>query len=222
MSTAVTFARPDGKSAAGYRIPAAGTKRNVGIVLIQEWWGVNEQIQGVAARLSAAGYEVLIPDLYAGKVTLESAEAAHLMDDLDFGDAASQTVRGATTELKRTVDKVAVMGFCMGGAVTVLSLSLVPELDAAVSWYGTPPASVLEMANVKAPLLGHWALDDASFPIEMVDELENALEKAGKTFEFYRYDAKHAFGNENNPQYDAEKTQLAWQRSLEFIAKYLG
>jgi carboxymethylenebutenolidase len=117
MGTTVSFNRPDGKAVAGYLAePAAGDAP--GIVVIQEWWGVNPQIRGVADRLAQAGYRALVPDLYRGKSTVEAEEAHHLMTGLDFGDAASQDVRGAVQYLKAPGNKVAVTGFCMGGALT--------------------------------------------------------------------------------------------------------
>src|ERR671935_2002514 len=138
MGKTVSYKRPDGKSVNGYLAePAAGAKAP-GMVVIQEWWGLNDQIKGVADKLAKAGYRALVPDLYRGKVALEANEAEHLMDGLNFGDAAGQDIRGAVQKLKQSSPKVAVMGYCMGGALTILSSVFVPETDAAVCWYGVP------------------------------------------------------------------------------------
>ncbi|HET9943610.1 MAG TPA: dienelactone hydrolase family protein, partial [Terriglobia bacterium] len=135
----VTFKRPDGKAISGYYAEPAGGPKAPGIVVIQEWWGLNDQIKGIADRLATAGYRALVPDLYRGEVTVEAQEAQHLMSNLDFGDAAAQDIRGAVQYLKQESAKAGVSGFCMGGALTLLAAVNVPEADAAVPWYGYPP-----------------------------------------------------------------------------------
>jgi carboxymethylenebutenolidase len=218
----ISFTRPDGKECSGYLcMPAAG-ERAPGVVVIQEWWGLNDQIRGVAQRLADAGYRALVPDLYRGKVTVEAAEASHLMRGLNFPDAAGQDVRGAVRHLEGRGGPAGVLGFCMGGALAILAAVLVPEVDAVVSWYGVPPLEVIHPAKIKAPVQGHVALQDAFFPPAQFDELERRLRAAGVPHEFHRYQAKHAFGNEHNPEHDPEATGLAWERSLRFLARQLG
>jgi carboxymethylenebutenolidase len=229
MGRTVSCTRPDGKGVEGYLAdPAQGTA-TPGIVVIQEWWGLNDQIRGVADRLAAAGYRALVPDLYRGKVALEANEAEHLMTGLDFGDAAGQDVRGAVRHLKATGSaKVGVTGFCMGGALTLLAAANVPEADAFVVWYGYPPLEYLDASRIRAPLLGHFATDDVPFPIANVDRLEAKLRDAGASFEFHRYPAKHAFANETADsknlaflKYDAAAAALAWRRTMDFFAGHL-
>jgi carboxymethylenebutenolidase len=201
-----------------------------GIVVIQEWWGLDDQIKEVANRLASAGYRALVPDLYRGKLALEAHEAEHLMNDLNFGDAASQDIRGAVQYLKATGSaKVAVTGFCMGGALTVLSACFVPELDATVVWYGNPPAEFVDANNITKPMMGHWSMQDEFFSPASVDELEQKLKLAGVEHEFHRYDAKHAFANPQSDsrglaplQYHPQAAELAWKRSLEFLKKHLS
>ena len=106
MGMTVSFNRPDGKTASGYLAEPAHPAGAPAIVVIQEWWGVNEQIRGVADRLGLAGYAALVPDLYRGKATVEAEEAHHLMTGLNFGDAASQDIRGAVQYLKARGIKV--------------------------------------------------------------------------------------------------------------------
>jgi carboxymethylenebutenolidase len=219
MST-IDFKRPDGKEASGYYARPKAPNAS-GVVVIQEWWGLNPQIKGVADRLAAAGYRALVPDLYRGKLALEAKEAEHLMTNLDFADAAGQDVRGAVQHLKQTSGKVAVMGFCMGGAVTLLAAVNVPEADAAVAWYGFPPLEYVDAGRVKASLLGHFATDDAFFPIAGVEKLEGKLHAAGVRFEFHRYAAKHAFANETGANHDPRAAELAWKRTMEFLKKQL-
>src|SRR6202012_1839446 len=127
MATTVTFKRPDGQTIPGYLAEPERTAGAPAIVVIQEWWGVNEQIRGVADRLASAGYVALVPDLYRGKSTVQAEEAHHLMTGLNFGDAASQDIRSAVQFLKtRSSGKVGVTGFCMGGALTLLALCTSP------------------------------------------------------------------------------------------------
>src|SRR5207245_10198713 len=114
----------------------------------------------------------LRPEHDRGKVTVEAKEAEHLMHTLDFGDAAGQDVRGAVQHLKDQSQRVGVTGFCLGGALTLLAAVNVPEADAAVVWYGFPPLEFVDATKIKAPLLGHYAIEDVPFPIATVDLLE--------------------------------------------------
>src|SRR5678815_3449099 len=225
MGKSISYKRPDGKSVNGY---LAGDK-GPGIVVIQEWWGMNDQIRGVADKLAAAGYRALVPDLYRGKSTVDAKEAEHLMTGLNFGDAAGQDIRGAVQYLKGSGSaKAGVTGFCMGGALTVLSAVNVPEADCGVIWYGYPPLEYVDASKIKAPLLGHFATRDQAFAIGGVDELEKKLKAANVKYEFHRYDAKHAFANETADEkkldmlkYDPKAAELAWKRTLDFLAKAL-
>ena len=230
MGTMVNFTRPDGKTVQGYLAEPAQVSGAPAVVVIQEWWGLNAQIRGVADRLAAAGYQALVPDLYRGQSTVEAEEAHHLMTGLDFGDAASQDIRGAVQYLKTRAPKVAVTGFCMGGALTLLAMTQAPEVDAGVVWYGCPPLEYIDASKIKAPLLGHWATQDEFFKIDTVDALEAKLRAAGVGFEFHRYLAHHAFANETAvgpgripaTQFDAVWTQQAWDRTLRFLGRTLG
>ena len=229
MGQTVSYNRPDGKSVNGYLAEPTAGKNAPGVVVIQEWWGLNDQIRGVADKLAAAGYRALVPDLYRGKSALEAKEAEHLMNGLNFADAAGQDVRGAVQHLKRTgSNKAGVTGFCMGGALTLLAAVNAPEADAAVAWYGFPPLEYIDASKIKAPLMGHWATQDQFFPIGKVDELEKKLRAANVKFEFHRYDAKHAFANETADskglpplKHDPKAAEQAWKRTLEFFAKNL-
>jgi carboxymethylenebutenolidase len=229
MGKSVSFKRPDGKSVDGYLAePKAGAKAP-GMVVIQEWWGMNDQIRGVADKLAAAGYRALVPDLYRGKATVDAKEAEHLMKGLNFGEAAGQDIRGAVQFLKKDSPKAGVTGFCMGGALTILSACNVPEADTAVVWYGFPPLDYVDASKIKAPMLGHFATRDTAFPIGKVDELEKKLRAANVKFEFHRYDAKHAFANETADEkklemleYNPKAAELAWKRTLDFLAKTLA
>ena len=141
MGNIIQFKRPDGKTCPGYLASAKGDAGAPGFVVIQEWWGLNPQIKKTADRLAEGGYHALVPDLYRGKVASAADEAAHMMAGVNFPDAAEQDIRGAVQYLKQTSKKVAVGGFCMGGALTLLAAGRVPEMDAGACFYGIPPAS---------------------------------------------------------------------------------
>ena len=226
----IEYTRPDGQSVKGYLAQPANAGNAPGVVVIQEWWGLDEEVKSVADRLAAAGYRALVPDLYRGKLALEAKEAEHLMGDLDFGDAAGQDIRGAVQYLKATGSKkVAVTGFCMGGALTVLAACNVPELDGTVVWYGYPPLEYVNAEAIQKPMLAHWATHDDFFAISGVDQLEAKLKEAGVSFDFERYEAKHAFANPKSDsrglpplQYKPEAAKLAWERTFDFLKKNLA
>lgn len=224
MGTHITFKRPDGKDAKGYLANAARGNAP-GVVVIQEWWGLSENIKALTDRFALAGFDALAPDLYKGVVVpYHDTEAANKeMTSLDFLDATEQTVRGAVQYLKKNSAKVGLTGFCMGGAVTIIGAARVPELAAAVAFYGIPPEQAAKPADVKIPLQGHFANKDDWCTPEAVNGFEKAMKAAGKDFEAFRYDADHAFVNEERAAvHDRAAAELAWGRATEFFKKHLG
>ncbi len=231
MGQTIHYTRPDGASVQGYLAEPPHAQGAPAVVVIQEWWGLNDQIRGVADRYAQQGYRALVPDLYRGKSTVDAEEASHLMKGLDFAEAAGQDVRGAIAWLKGSGSaKVGVTGFCMGGALTLLTTVFVPEADAGVVFYGYPPLEFVDAGKIKAPLMGHWALHDGPFPIAGVDALQTKLDAAGVAYEFHRYDAQHAFFNETQVgekkllpiiEYQPEAAALAWERTLAFFGRHL-
>lgn len=231
MSQMIEFKRPDGQTAQGWLVEPAQPQGAPGLVLIQEWWGLNDQIKGVARAYAQAGYRVLVPDLYRGQSTVEAEEAEHLMNALDFADAASQDIRGAVLHLQASGStKLGVTGYCMGGALTLLSACFSPELAAAVAWYGFPPLEYIDATKIRAAVMGHFATQDAFFPVATVPVLEAKLKDAGVSTTFHTYEAMHAFANETqvDPQrvptnrYDAQTAALAMERTLAFLRQHLG
>lgn len=229
MASMISYPRPDGQSVSAYLAEPEGGS-GPGVVVLQEWWGLNDQIRGVADRLALAGYVALVPDLYRGKSTVEAEEAHHLMSNLKFGEAAAQDVRGAVAYLKTRCPKVGVTGFCMGGVLTVMAMTAVPEADAGVSWYGFPALEQLDASLIRAPLMGHWATQDGAFAIANVDVLEEKFRTAKLDYTGHRYLAYHAFANETAAgprrvpftQYDPVWAQIAWDRTLRFFGRHLG
>jgi carboxymethylenebutenolidase len=224
MGSGITFKRPDGKDASGY-LANASAGNAPGVVVIQEWWGLSEQIKALTDRFALAGFDALAPDLYNGVVVpYHDTDAANKeMGSLDFIDATTQTVRGAVSYLARNGAKVGLTGFCMGGAVTIIGACKIPELSAGVAFYGIPPEQAAKPADVKIPLQGHFANRDDWCTPAVVDAFEKGLKDAGKIAEFFRYDADHAFVNEQRAAvHDRAAAELAWGRAAAFFHKHLA
>lgn len=218
MGQMIDFKRPDSGSSQAYLADAGPGKP--GLVLIQEWWGLNPHICEVADRFAAAGFTTLAPDLYRGRVASSADEANHLMTELDFGDATHQDLAGALAHLKTRCAKVGVTGFCMGGALTIAAAVHLPGFAAASCFYGIPPATFADPARIAIPFQGHFAERDDWCTPAAVDGLQATLKG---TVELYRYPADHAFFNDKRPEvYDAACARQAWERTLAFLHKHLG
>ena len=222
MGTKISFPRADGKPATGYLAKTA--KANApGVVVIQEWWGLQDQIRGICDRLALAGYEALAPDLYAGTVVPyhDRESAAREMNSLNFAEATDQIVRGAVQYLGKTGVKVGLTGFCMGGAVAILGACRIPEVTAAVTFYGLPPEGAFKPADIKVPLQGHYANIDDYITPQMVDAFEASLRAAKCKYQMCRYNADHGFMNEQRDVHERKAAELGWKRMLGFWKKYL-
>lgn len=223
MGTAITFKRADGKDSKGY-LAKAGRDHAPGVIVIQEWWGLQDQIKGICDRLARAGYEALAPDLYGG-VTVDyhdSAKADREMSSLDFLDATDNIVKGAAQYLSRSGVKVGLTGFCLGGAVTILGAVRVSEIAAACCFYGIPPKEATDPAMIGVPFEGHFANSDDWCTPAAVDALEATLKTAKVKGKIHRYDAEHAFMNEQRTVHDRAAAELAWGRMLEFWKAHLS
>jgi carboxymethylenebutenolidase len=224
MGTSISFKRPDGKDASGYLVNAERGNAPC-VVVIQEWWGLSEQIKGLCDRFALAGFDALAPDLYNGKVVPyhDTDAAGKEMNSLNFIDATTQTVRGAVQYLGRNGAKVGLTGFCLGGAVTIIGAAKIPELTAGVVFYGIPPEQAAKPADIRIPLQAHFANKDDWCTPELVNNFEQAMKAAGKSLELFRYDAEHAFVNEQRQSvHDRKAAELAWDRATGFFKKHLG
>jgi carboxymethylenebutenolidase len=222
MGTRIAFARADEAKAEGYLAKAA-LAHAPGIVVIQEWWGLQDQIKGICDRLALAGYNALAPDLFAGTIiAYHDGEAAmREMKSLNFLDAADQIARGAAQYLARNGAKVGLTGFCMGGAVTILGAARVPEFAAAAAFYGLPPEGAVNPSDIKIPLQGHYAKKDDYGMVQHVAKFEAGLKAAEADFEFFHYDADHGFMNEQRDVHERAASELAWERMLGFWERHL-
>ncbi len=219
MGSMIDFKRPDGSTCKGYAAEAG--KGKPGIVVIQEWWGLNDQICGVADRFARAGYNALAPDLYKGRVTQKPDEANHMMSGLDFVGASDQDIAGAVKHLAGIGGKVAVMGFCMGGALTIAACARITGIAAGVPFYGVPPGQLADPAKIKVPIQGHFANKDDWCTPALVNAFEKAMTAGGQKPEIHRYDAAHAFASERSEAYDVKAANAAWERMLAFLGKHL-
>lgn len=216
----ITFMRPSGELANGYLAEPSDSARG-GVVVIHEWWGLTDQIRRFCDRLASEGYHVLAPDLYDGETAKTAEEANAKLNALNFPRAVNEYVRGAAIRLKKMGGRVAVLGFCAGGAMTLASSAMLEELAAGVCYYGIPPG--FEPANVRVPLLLHFAQHDDWCTPDNVDKLEAGLKRANKSYELHRYDAHHAFANDKRPEvFNAAATEQAFTRTIAFLRKQLG
>ena len=220
----VEFASNGGTTSGYLAIPEKGT--GPGVVVIQEWWGLVDHIKDVCDRFAAEGYIALAPDLYHGETTKSPDEAGKLMMALRI-DEAEKDMRGAIQYLLNhtatTGAKVGVIGFCMGGALSLYAASKNPQVGACVVFYGIHPNVKPDLENLQAPVLGIYAEKDGFVPPEAVRELETKLKELGKQAEMRIYpNTDHAFFNDQRPDvYHAQAAGDAWQRVLQFFARNL-
>lgn len=219
MGEMISFTCPGSGTGNGYLATAGNSKGS--IVVIQEWWGLNDQMKGIADRCASVGYNALVPDLYDGRATQDPDEAGHMMEGLDWVGATEQDVRGAAQHLADLGGPVAVMGYCLGGALSIIAAAKVPEVNMVVCYYGIPPADAVDPASIGIPFQGHFATQDDWCTPAAVDELETALRNGKVDYELHRYEAAHAFFNEAEPAvYDEKCAALSWERTMSFLTAH--
>lgn len=196
------------------------------LLVIHEWWGLNDGVRALADRLAAEGYIVLAVDLFGGKVAQTPTEARKLMmHALENPAAAEENIRQAYQFVRDTAGapRIASIGWCFGGTWALNTAMLFPEdLDAAVIYYGQVGSDVEQLARLQMPIMGHFAEDDRSIPLETVQQFTSALEAAGVPHDIHIYpDVEHAFANPSGNNYDPEAAEQAWERSLAFLGSHL-
>lgn len=193
-----------------------------GVIVIQEWWGLVGHIKDVADRFAAEGFTALAPDFYHGKEAAEPDEAGSLMMALNIDDAA-KVIRGAIDYLVANdgveSEIVGVIGFCMGGQLSMFAAGLDPRIAACVNFYGIHPNVHPDFANVAAPILGIFAEKDDYASPEAVAALDAKLSELGKAHEFHTFPGtQHAFFNEDRPQvYDGTAARASWEIVMGFL-----
>ncbi len=200
------------------------------IVVIQEWWGLNDHIKDIARRLARCGYIALAPDLYSrlgNPITTDADEAGRLMVTLQQEDGLKDL--NATVSYLKTVpnvdaSRIGTIGFCMGGSYALMLPTINADIKAAVPFYGQVPAPYTPLQNLQAPVLYIHGEDDGWITRDHVDRLRAALKEYGKTGEAKTYPGTpHAFFNDTRPDgYKPEEAADAWKHTLAFFSQHLG
>lgn len=221
MGSRISFKRIDDRDSEGY-LAKAGKDHQAAVIVIQEWWGLSGNITAICDRFALNGYDALAPDLYNGRVVPyhDHAEAEREMKSLNFQDAAQNVIPGAIQYLRKSSPKVAMVGFCMGGAVAMLSAQS-EGLSAVAPFYGLPPENFLDVSKIKVPVQGHFSNTDDFVTPERAKDFKAKLDAAKVKNEVYHYDAGHAFMNEQRAVHDRAAAELAWQRLLKFLGENL-
>ena len=196
------------------------------IILIHEWWGLNDYVRAVANRLAGEGYMVLAVDLYGGKVA-ESSEAARVMmlEVVEDPQLAEDNIRSAYQFLETAgAPRIGSMGRSFGGGWSLNTARLFPtELDAAVIYYGQVTSDEDKLSPIEAPILGLFGGADTGISVDSVEAFRGALERLRKDHEIHIYpDVGHAFSNPTGPNYDAQAAADAWQKTIDFLGRHLS
>jgi carboxymethylenebutenolidase len=216
---------PGGK-ARGYLAEAKREERKAGLVVIHEWWGLNDHIKDIAGRFAEEGYTALAPDLYDGKVTASAEEAGRLMQGLNQ-DRALEILKGAVEHLKGLpgveAGRIGVTGFCMGGTYALLLACRSNDIKASAPFYGDVPGDD-DIKRLGAPVLFIGAENDNWITKDKMARLKDALDRHGKEGEVKIYPgAGHAFFNDTRPDaYDEASAKDAWEQVKRFFATHLG
>ncbi len=193
------------------------------VLLVHEWWGLNDQIKSVAAALAKEGYLALAVDLYDGKVATAPDDARSYMGQVKPEQATE--ILGAWIDWlrrePRATGEIGTVGWCFGGGWS-LNAALARPVQATVVYYGRVDHTAASLAPLSGPVLGHFATRDGWIDDKMVGRFEKAMDAAGKTYEDHWYEADHAFANPTSARYDAADAALAWRRTLAFFKAHLG
>ena len=201
--------------------------RHPGVVMIQEWWGIEPHIRRLAQKLAAEGFVVAVPDLYHGKVATEPDEAQKMVMMIRGNvEKAAREIIGALDAVKAMPNvepkKLGLVGFCVGGFLAFYVASRYPDSGAVVPFYGagydpTPE----EVAKVNAPVLAFYGSRDQSSPMEQVRKIERMYKEAGKDITVKVYDAGHAFLNPDHGMGNEKAAAEAWPLAVNFLKQHL-
>ncbi len=214
----VTFPS-DGSTAPGYLAKPEGPGPFPAVIVIQEWWGLEEHIKDIARRFASEGFVALAPDLYHGQVATEPDEARKLVMAMQL-DVAMRDIQGAINHLKGLPEvsqpKVGVVGFCMGGSLTLRAAVTSDDVGAAAPFYaGQVDAIFPEIDKITAPVFAAFGAEDGSIPLDKVERLRELLKEKGKQAEVKVYDgAPHSFFNDTRDSYRKEAAEDAWHNVL--------
>jgi carboxymethylenebutenolidase len=217
MGRIVTLDIGRGRTAMAYLAEAADSSAP-GIVVIQEWWGMQGQIKGVCDRYAATGFTAIVPDLYAGKVIPyhDEESAGQAMNALDLLAATDEIASAAADFLRARGRKVGLTGFCLGGVVSILGAIRLTNIHAASAYYGAPNDALDDAAKVKAPIQAHFANGDHWCTPTDANRMERKFKQSGTPYRVFRYECLHGFANEDAKEYDKAASEIAWQRDLDW------
>jgi carboxymethylenebutenolidase len=217
-----TIATPSGRSVSGVLALPAATPAPA-VLLIHEWWGLNDQIKAVAAEFAKLGFTALAVDLYDGKVASDREAARGYTQALD--PAAATEALAAWIDWLKTHDastgKIGTVGWCFGGGWS-LNASIAAPVDATVIYYGRVTRTAADLKRLQGPVLGHFGTLDKFINAEMVGAWEAEMYTAGKPYEVHWYEADHAFANPTGGRYDEADARLSWERTLAFFRRHLA
>jgi carboxymethylenebutenolidase len=196
------------------------------VILIHEWWGLNDNVRAMANRLAGEGYMVLAVDLYNGEVA-ESREAARqlMLEVVEDREVAEDNIRSAYGFLQTAgAPRIGSVGWCFGGGWSLNTAQLFPDaLDASVIYYGQVTDDEDKLRPVSAPILGLFGAADTGISVESVEGFRGALERLSKDHEIHIYPGVgHAFANPTGQNYNAEAAEDAWRKTLEFLGRHLS
>jgi carboxymethylenebutenolidase len=195
------------------------------VILIHEWWGLNDQVRGVASQLAELGFVAFAVDLFDAEPTEDPDEATRRIEALDADAATAKLVAaiGWLAALERVNGKVGTIGWGFGGGWS-LDASIATPVDATVVYYGDVEKTESQLSALHGPVLCHFATRDEFVTREMVERFEGAMEEAEKSqfLTVYWYDADYAFANPDSARYDASNARLAWDRTVEFLRAALA
>lgn len=223
----VTFPSGGGTAHGYLALPPGGS--GPGLIVIQEWWGLDASLAGFVDRFAAEGFVALAPDLYGGSVSHEASTATELMNQLTVEQAAHDLAGAVDFLLGHeavTSEKVGAVGFCMGGGfVLMLAAQEGDRIGAAVPFYGVGPGVPDSYRTLTAPVQGHYGQTDPMYPLDAAVKLDEQLhQESGGEVDIHYYPAGHAFMNPDNHMgtYDADLAAVAWQRTIDFLHAKLG
>lgn len=225
MAQSVTFASARGDKRQAVRSDPAGSGKSGAVVVIQEWWGISPFIKSLCDRLAGEGFVAQAPDLFHGALPKTKEEAARAMGALDnaaavveIGDSIAHLAADA-----RCNGKVAVVGFCLGGALTFASSANLSGIVAAVPFYGLPGLPMDAYAKVKIPVQAHFAKVDDWAKASIAEEIQKTVRGAGGQMDLFVYDAGHAFMRTTDPEtFEPKSAAAAWERMASFLKRHLA
>ncbi len=225
MTQAISVETTTGNLTRAALATPAGDGKVGAVIVVHEWWGLNDDIRGLCDRLAAEGYLALAVDLYGGEVATEAEEAMRLVTEMKT--ATAMTVVGGAqkylTAHPRSNGKVAVTGFCLGGGIAIAAACTVSGITCGIPFYGLPIVDFQTFSEKTPPLLGHYAQVDGHVTPERVRAVHDKALAAGAKFELHFYEGPHAFMRRADASvYHPASAELAWSRTLAFLKQQLG